>query len=38
VLLAHGGDDARNWFEEQIRSRHPRIKVFQPEPGKAIEV
>ncbi len=33
VLLGHGSDEARAWFEEQIRSRHPKIKVFQPQPG-----
>lgn len=38
VLLGHGGADSRQWFEEQIRSRHPKIKVIQPEPGKAVEV
>jgi Cft2 family RNA processing exonuclease len=34
VLLGHGDDDARAWFEEQIRSRHPKIKIIQPQPGK----
>jgi len=38
VLLAHGEVAARRWFEEQIRSRHPKIKVIQPEPGKTVEV
>ncbi|TMP99432.1 MAG: MBL fold metallo-hydrolase [Verrucomicrobia bacterium] len=38
VLLGHGEADARNWFEEQIRTRHPKIKVIQPEPGKSLEV
>jgi Cft2 family RNA processing exonuclease len=38
VLLGHGEADARNWFEEQIRTRHPKIKVIQPEPGKSVEV
>src|SRR5271169_6194586 len=27
VLLGHGDDAARAWFEEQIRSRHPKIKI-----------
>ena len=35
VLLGHGDDAARNWFEEKIRERWPKIKVFQPQPGKA---
>jgi len=38
VFLGHGEAESRKWFEEQIRARHPRIKIFQPEPGKAIQV
>ena len=38
VLLGHGDAASRQWFEEQIRSRYPRIKVHQPGPGKALEV
>jgi Cft2 family RNA processing exonuclease len=38
ILLTHGGDDARLWFEDQIRTRHPRIKIFQPKPGIPVEV
>jgi Cft2 family RNA processing exonuclease len=38
VLLGHGDDDARKWFEEQIRERHPKIKIIQPQPGKTVEV
>ena len=38
VLLGHGSSDSRQWFEEQIRARHPKIKVIQPEPGKSVEV
>lgn len=38
VLLGHGDDESRQWFEEQIRIRHPKIKIIQPEPGKAVEV
>src|SRR3989442_2582977 len=38
VLLGHGEVEARRWFEQQIRSRHPKIKVIQPEPGKTVEV
>ncbi len=33
VLLGHGQDDSRAWFEEQIRRRWPKIKIFQPQPG-----
>jgi Cft2 family RNA processing exonuclease len=38
VLLGHGDQDAREWFEEQIRARHPNIKIIQPGPGKEVEV
>ena len=38
VLLGHGDDDSRQWFEQQIRARHPKIKVIQPVPGKTVEV
>jgi Cft2 family RNA processing exonuclease len=38
VLLTHGEDAARNWFEEQIRQRYPKIKVRQPGPGETLEV
>jgi Cft2 family RNA processing exonuclease len=37
VLLGHGQEKSRHWFEEQIRARHPKIKVIQPEPGKMVE-
>ena len=38
VLLGHGGDESRNWFQEQIESRYPKIKVFQPKPGESLEI
>jgi len=38
VLLGHGEDASRNWFEAKIRERHPKIKVIQPKPGEAVEV
>ena len=37
ILLGHGDDAARAWFEEQIRARWPKIKIFQPQPGKQVE-
>jgi Cft2 family RNA processing exonuclease len=37
VLLVHGEDASRQWFQEQIQSRYPAIKVFQPRPGESIE-
>lgn len=33
VLLTHGDSASRNWFEEKIRERWPKIKIFQPQPG-----
>ena len=38
ILLGHGDDDSRAWFEDQIRSRHPKIKIIQPQPGKSVQV
>jgi Cft2 family RNA processing exonuclease len=38
ILLGHGEDDSRHWFEEQIKIRYPKIKVVQPKPGLAVEV
>jgi Cft2 family RNA processing exonuclease len=38
VLLGHGDEDSRKWFEEQIRSRHPKMQIIQPGPGKEVEV
>jgi len=38
VLLGHGSEDSRLWFEEQIRNLHPKIKIIQPHPGKSVEV
>jgi Cft2 family RNA processing exonuclease len=37
VVLGHGDEPARRWFEEQIRARWPKIKIHQPQPGKTIE-
>jgi Cft2 family RNA processing exonuclease len=38
VLLGHGGEDSRKWFEEKIHQRHPKMKIIQPQPGKVVEV
>lgn len=38
VLLGHGDKDSRHWFEQQIRARHPKMKIIQPQPAKAVEV
>jgi Cft2 family RNA processing exonuclease len=36
VFLGHGDEVARGWFEQEIRERWPRMKIVQPEPGRAI--
>ena len=38
VLLGHGEEESRRWFEEHIHARHPRIKIIHPQPGKTVEV
>ncbi len=38
ILLSHGGEESRAWFEEQIRARHPKIKILQPQPAKTVAV
>jgi Cft2 family RNA processing exonuclease len=38
VVLGHGDAVARAWFDQQIRLRHPKIKVVQPGPGETVEV
>jgi Cft2 family RNA processing exonuclease len=38
VLLGHGDDDSRHWFEDQIRRRHPKMRILQPKPGETVEV
>jgi len=37
VMLTHGDDLSRTWFESQLQSRYPRIKVLQPKPGETLE-
>jgi len=37
-LLGHGDNTARAWFEEQIRSRWPKINILQPQSGKTVNV
>ena len=38
VVLGHGEVDSKNWFEEQIRTRYPRMKVLQPKPGETMQI
>ncbi len=37
VLLGHGDVESKQWFEDQIRQRWPKIKVIQPRPGEQVE-
>lgn len=36
ILLGHGDDASRGWFEEQIRERWPGMKIHQPQPGRTL--
>jgi Cft2 family RNA processing exonuclease len=38
VILGHGEDAARSWFEKQILAKYPKIKVLQPKPGESMVV
>jgi Cft2 family RNA processing exonuclease len=38
ILLGHGEQSSRQWFEEQLRARHPNIRIVQPAPGLVVEV
>jgi len=38
VLLTHGDDSSRRWFQEQIQARYPKIQVIQPQPGVTIDL
>ena len=37
VILGHGEDASRDWFETQIKARYPKVKVIQPGPGEAVQ-
>jgi Cft2 family RNA processing exonuclease len=38
VILGHGDEDAKAWFAQQIRAKHPKINVLVPEPGQMMKV
>jgi len=38
VLLSHGEADSRNWFETQINTRYPAVRVIQPAPGQTVSI
>ena len=37
ILLGHGEPSSRQWFEEQLRARHPRVRIVQTAPGLVVE-
>ena len=37
VILGHGDPVSRDWFEQQIHQRHPKMKVLQPGSGETVE-
>ena len=37
ILLGHGEQSSRLWFEEQLRIRHPQTRIIQPAPGLVVE-
>jgi Cft2 family RNA processing exonuclease len=37
ILLGHGELSSRQWFEEQLRARHPEVRIVQPAPGLVVE-
>jgi Cft2 family RNA processing exonuclease len=38
ILLTHGDKDSRDWYEQQLRTRFPKIKVLHPKPGETLQV
>jgi Cft2 family RNA processing exonuclease len=36
VILGHGEPDARQWIENQIKIKYPKMKVVQPKPGESV--
>ena len=37
ILLGHGELESRMWFEQQIKAKHPKIKIIQPAPALSVE-
>lgn len=38
ILLGHGELASRQWFEENLRARYPKVKIIQPAPALSVEV
>jgi Cft2 family RNA processing exonuclease len=37
VVLGHGEPESKAWFADQIKTKHPKIKVVITDPGKPVE-
>jgi Cft2 family RNA processing exonuclease len=38
VLLTHGDETSRGWFQEQIQERYSKVQVIHPRPGNCSQV
>jgi Cft2 family RNA processing exonuclease len=38
AILGHGDPDSRQWIADELRRRHPKLKILQPGPGESLEV
>jgi hypothetical protein len=38
VVLGHGDTEAKGWIRDQIRSRHPKVRVLAPVPGESLDL
>jgi len=36
VVLGHGEPEARQWFDDALRERMPRLNILQPSPGETL--
>lgn len=36
LILGHGDAAARGWFAQEVKARHPKMRVVQPGPGDSI--
>ena len=36
VVLGHGEPEAQQWFEDQIRTLHPKMIVHRPKPAESV--
>lgn len=38
VVLGHGEPEARQWFDDALRERMPRLNILQPSPGETLSL